>query len=788
MLASLRTDAKAELDGLDRMIDALRRDHVLTEVGVERLTYEQVAQVVEAILGQKPNERLLQSIQSMGEGVPFFVEELTPDPTKPKTLEMELPRAIRDNVVRQLDLLEINVRDVLLTASLLDGPIEADPLAHAFAVSPAAIQSIVTAAASSGLVVERHGSFVFRHALVRQVLSSLSSDSERQLRRQKLGEALAALYGESPAHAWQIATQFAQAGEPQQASLYALRAGNHALSVAATADARRAFQAASAWTTDDSERRRASEGLALVELREGNDAAAAQISRQVVNMLKQDGLVEEAAASLGRLSLVLTRAGDRENATAALDEALDLVDQLTMSKVAARLITQKANFLTFYLGRFEEASELMERAAEMASKLSERAVLAIAMDGKAEISSCRGEFSIAEKIGYDSLETAIESSDAEAIGRTHNNHAVRLVLHGRARAGMDVLNAGRKYIGDFYGSAGVASLDIARAWTHQMMGEPEPALELLQNLKSVWLGWRGLAAAIKTWAHIERGEMAEASILLRHAWQETGFEGWRDLSNQKDPMNPDVLELLAAEVQTQIALGSIPDAAGAAATYRALSTESGQPPEWARACALNARTLVLGKQTTRARSELLALKKLIEERPYPYWLADHAEISGLLAQTEGHDAAATEEFRRAASLYASCSNSLDQARCLRRASELLLPHGNHEPVKEMLSRAREIARSVGALAELSRTESLLRSIGVRPRAGRPRKTATTGALSAREEQIASLVAGGSTNTEIAKRLYLSEGTVAGYVTSALRKLELSSRAALAAWSAKAGLI
>lgn len=54
-------------------------------------------------------------------------------------------------------------------------------------------------------------------------------------------------------------------------------------------------------------------------------------------------------------------------------------------------------------------------------------------------------------------------------------------------------------------------------------------------------------------------------------------------------------------------------------------------------------------------------------------------------------------------------------------------------------------------------------------------------LSRREAAVAAHVADGLSNREIGTQLYLSERTVESHVSSALRKLNLSSRAALAAW-------
>jgi DNA-binding CsgD family transcriptional regulator len=56
-------------------------------------------------------------------------------------------------------------------------------------------------------------------------------------------------------------------------------------------------------------------------------------------------------------------------------------------------------------------------------------------------------------------------------------------------------------------------------------------------------------------------------------------------------------------------------------------------------------------------------------------------------------------------------------------------------------------------------------------------------LTAREMEVASLVAGGLTNRQIADRLVISERTAQNHVQHILTKLGFTSRSQIAAWTA-----
>ena len=101
---------------------------------------------------------------------------------------------------------------------------------------------------------------------------------------------------------------------------------------------------------------------------------------------------------------------------------------------------------------------------------------------------------------------------------------------------------------------------------------------------------------------------------------------------------------------------------------------------------------------------------------------------------------------------------------------------------ESYRRAAQVAEQSGARTLQRLAEQGLRGLGARPWRRGPNSGAGIGlaALSAREREVADLVATGATNGEIADRLFLARKTVEHHVSNAMAKLGLHTRAELAA--------
>ncbi|WP_265519726.1 LuxR family transcriptional regulator [Nitratireductor luteus] len=172
-------------------------------------------------------------------------------------------------------------------------------------------------------------------------------------------------------------------------------------------------------------------------------------------------------------------------------------------------------------------------------------------------------------------------------------------------------------------------------------------------------------------------------------------------------------------------------------------------------------------------------------------MSDIAELFGteILAHVadQGHGslALARGEFGRAVAV---------QTRALRYWSEFGAPYlvarlrvdiargcaglGDSEAAGRELDAAEKIFRDLGAAPDLARIHEI-RTVS---------KTARADNLTARERQVLSLVASGSTNREIAEKLRLSPKTVNRHVENIFGKLGVSSRAAAVAKALTTGSI
>jgi DNA-binding CsgD family transcriptional regulator len=187
------------------------------------------------------------------------------------------------------------------------------------------------------------------------------------------------------------------------------------------------------------------------------------------------------------------------------------------------------------------------------------------------------------------------------------------------------------------------------------------------------------------------------------------------------------------------------------------------------------RLAVAGGEVARARQVCRVVAEVAAMNGVP-------SISGAALRCRGLADDDPELLLAAADAYARGPRVLDTALVREETGHALLRHGEVDSGRSQLVQALELYDGLNAARGLLRSEAALRGTGVRLGRRGSRKRPQRGwlSLTPTECTIAGLVAEGRSNPQIADQLYVSHRTVQTHVSHIFVKLDISSRAQLAA--------
>ena len=159
-----------------------------------------------------------------------------------------------------------------------------------------------------------------------------------------------------------------------------------------------------------------------------------------------------------------------------------------------------------------------------------------------------------------------------------------------------------------------------------------------------------------------------------------------------------------------------------------------------------------------------------------------AWMTGAALHCQGLMEGNAETLQAAASAYADGSRPLQLALACEEAGAAFARRDRWDRGHPLLDQAVGIYERLGCSRDLARAEALLRGAGVRRGRRGPRGRPKSGwdSLTPTEYSIAGLVAEGLSNPQIGRRLYISRRTVQTHLAHMFAKLDMSSRAQLAA--------
>jgi ATP/maltotriose-dependent transcriptional regulator MalT len=776
--------------GLESALAACERDGTGEVLELGPLPPDAVEQLLPDV-GRAARERLYRE----SGGNPFYLEELARTPA----FEAEgrgrgsgggVPRSVQAAIARELAVLPDGVRGVLEGAAVAGDPFDVELAGAAAGAPEEAVFGGVDELLAADLIrpTDQPRRFRFRHPLVRHAVYEGAGGGWRLGAHARAAATLAAR-GATPGQRAHHVERAARPGDLAAVDLLAQAAAEAELTAPATAAGW--YEAALRLLPGGDEhagRRIAllgAQGQALVSA--GRPVEARAVLRQVLALLPAEAAEERVRLVEGLADLESLWLHDYDEARRLLSterEALAGAHPRLRAALTFALVRERAA-----TGDHEDARRLAREARTGARAAGDPVLEAAAAVFEADASHCALRRD--DPAALAAVDRRIAEAEALVGGLSDEQAAERLQM-------LFWLPVARWFTGDFEAARrpAVRGLALARRTGQGLLAPSFLALrgaidfelgrldaaedDVNEALESALVSgnphltfWCSLAVA---WIALARGRPEEA---IAHAeagrrlvgvrpWSQAGWtladarlalgdpRGALEALESHGGVNPGLWTLDRARavevlVRVLVALDRVDEAERLAGRVPA---ESG-----------GRRTGVFGAIDSRVRALVLLARGDAAE-------AADAALAGAVAADEG-----------VAPVWAG--------RCRTLAGETLAACGRREDARRELRRAARDLDARGAWGYRDAAVRALRRLGDRPRAYASEPTPGSdddrlARLTPREREVATLVAAGSTNAQIAARLQLSERTVEKHVSSALAKLGLRSRTAVVGLLAGAG--
>jgi DNA-binding CsgD family transcriptional regulator len=608
-------------------------------------------------------------------------------------------------------------------------------------VAKVTAESIEACLTSGMLVTSGAHTFAFRHELARTAIDDAISPPRR---RDLHARVLAALQ-RAPAAEQDLArlAHHAEAAGDKDAVLrFAPAAGQQAATLYAHREAAAQFTRALRFAQDRPPRERAEllEATAYERYLIGLMAEAVELGREALQIWREIGDRLREGDALRWLSRFSYFAGHTDDAITAAEQALAVLDSLPPGRELAMAISNRAQ-LYMLAGETKPAIAWGERAIALAQDLGETEILVHALNNVGNARLRVGDESGREALER-SLTLAREAGLEEHVGRALTNLGWN-AIHAR---------------------------DLPRAETYLAAGIAYTTDHDNDGGRLYMLGWC-------SYLRLLSGDWTAASD---------------DAAAVLNVPNVTPVSRIAALVARGLvrARRGDPGATEPLAEALSLAKQTGELQRLQPVCIARAEVAWLAGDHERVSAEITPILELALQRGSPW---DIGEVLLWLQRAGLRESIESAPEPPILPLPYRCAMAGDWAGAAAAWEALGCPYeaalsrldGDEEAARQALA----IFERLGARAAAALAARRLRDRGVRavPRGPRPSTRANPANLTARELEILPLLAAGLRNAEIAERLYLSTKTVGHHVGHILAKLDVHTRADVAAAATRLGL-
>lgn len=760
------------------LLDRLERRHEVYHVQLERWTLDETSAYLASVTGRPPPYRAAVSLHSRTGGNPFFLEELLrglPPGDLENLGDRPLPWSLAETLRRQVEDLPPAHQRLVEAAAVLGNRVPFDLLAAVTSMSEDELIWTLRELVQRGVLTEtcedepghpgrpagkgaaRRGAsqdeFAFRHALVREALAERLLGRERRRLHEAALEAL--LHGSGRPGDWALIAKHARGAGRYDDMLHAAVKGSEAyLAMGSTFQA---LQLAELGLDEDPDDQRLLRNAAKAAWLAGLSDDAASYARRWESVA--DGPDEKVAALTLQVRLAIER-GDAPETGRLSATIATLIDELDSPD--ATLARAKAAAALAFAARMrdldDDALRWVQRTMELLSSLPEgpevESVRLAALAEKGALLAFRVATLEAGRTLLVEVADRAEAAGVWLLAATALNRLLHLPPAGSVRDFAATLERMRA-VAERAGSErlAVAAYYQGRARLSMQQGNLAAAIDAIERGRAHDLGYRRSESrgdshgVFLAGLRLEAGDVAGAQGIAEDLAGVPGMEF----------ALPGLCFHIACRSHDLVAARALlPDVISVAQ-----STGGGDGGYL--------HDLVSGALAAPLRPDEVA--KLVEGLAGPSTEQSYrCLVAGQVAEAAGDLATATARYAEAARSTDLPPAVLGTAH-VGAARTLLARDGDQSAATTHLREAEKLLAGWGGwrVEQLSQAQALL---------GPPCEPADP--LTPREREVAQLVADGLTNAEIAARLFISPRTAAVHVSSILRKLDISSRAEIAA--------
>ena len=797
-----RRDANATLRATEhslRSLSSLRVHHVapLTRSETHELIRRQFSVPGEAVVD------FATRLHERTRGNPFFIEETIDTLAASGQLHedagqwtgwgvdsLTLPPTVRDAIQSRIDRLTPDAAHTATIAAAVGAEVPHALLEALAGLSADALLTAIDVLRHERIILEvqvdRELGYEFAHPLLREVLyTSLSRARARGLHAE-IAAALEKHFGaDALAHADTLAAHFLRAESPldsPKARRYLLAAGRSALDRGADREAVEILDAALTHVDradpDPAELESALDLLARARQRLGDYGRATQLWSRAVTIAESRNDKQRVAGHERRLGVAAFWSGRYDDAIAHYDRGLDAATAAHDEARTAMLRLARSAVL-LDVGRADEAEADIRAALTIAERVGEPALLARVHHAMQLHAVWRGPAPAAREHGERALAFARQAGDRSAVWAAEWALAVQAGLVGD-RAGIAEHLAAATAIADELRSP------VLRLWSnevaieyHSGIGDWDTAIAIADRTiaDSRAFSQHTLLPRALVWSSLvrfARGDFDVGTAQMLEAWATSGA----DRAASGAPVNVHaVAPAHVSRATWHLAQKQFKEALAVAEAGLAVTDRTGYTA-WAihRLVPIAGEAALWIQDWDRCERYATRLRDQATQLGHALGLAWADACFALIRMLKGDKKGAIAPLDAAASALEAIPFVDHATRVRRKLVDCYYETGDTESALRELRRIHDVFAKLGAAPALSEVREKMRALGARP----PARTVTegAGALTAREAEIARLVAARKTNKEIATALDISARTVGTHLSNVFAKLGVDSRGAL----------